>query len=81
MKRNGVPHQLDLMCRNAMFFQKRARRVSPIAKIDRVFRTLAMRAVRGNSPRQSWVRIEQHVTATPNRLDVVLTEAHRWPKR
>src|SRR5215467_14027453 len=30
MKRNGVPHQLDLMCRYATFFQKRARRVGPI---------------------------------------------------
>src|SRR2546426_2515348 len=30
MKRNGVPHQLDLMCRNATSFQKRARRVGSI---------------------------------------------------
>ncbi len=30
MKRNGVPHQLDLMGRNATFFQKRASRIGPI---------------------------------------------------
>jgi hypothetical protein len=30
MKRNGVPYQLDLMCRNATSFQKRARRVGSI---------------------------------------------------
>jgi len=30
MKRNRVPHQLDLVCRNARFFQKRARRVRTI---------------------------------------------------
>src|ERR1700752_623385 len=30
MKRDGVPYQLDLMCRNATFFQKRARGVGPI---------------------------------------------------
>ena len=30
MKRNRVPHQLDLICRNATFFQKRASCVGPI---------------------------------------------------
>ena len=30
MKRNGVPYQLDLMCRNATSFQQCARRVGSI---------------------------------------------------
>src|ERR1700745_4008349 len=78
MKRNGVPHQLDLMCRNATFFQKRARGVGPIN-----FETLKCGvAVRSEQWNESY---EAQWCPTPIGSDVpechVLSETspRRWP--